>query len=185
MLADLHIKNHENDSALIVVEKAVDILKLKSPDLYLIGAHLYSIKKNMDKICYFYEKIINEFFDSADGHILNFVGYSYLEKNINFDSAYFLISKALDESNDNPFFLDSLAWYYYLVKNYEKAKEVMNKIDLDSVADPIIFEHYGDILAALQKKNESIEWYSKSLKIEQRDDVREKLKKLTETKSKQ
>ena len=179
MLAELYIKNLQNDSAITIIENAVNNLNLKSPDLYLIGAHLFSQKKDIDKIFFFYEKIINEFFESADGHIMNFVGYSYLEKNANLDTAFFLISKALEESADNPFYLDSLAWYYYLIKNYAKAAEVMNKINLTEISDSIIYEHYGDILSALEKKNESIEWYAKSLKIEERDAVKKKLEKLS------
>nr|HPG31348.1 CDC27 family protein [bacterium] len=181
MTANSYYKNKETDSAIELLETGLNTYRqINVPDIYNYLANLYSISNNTDKISECYENIINKFSNFADPHIYNYVGYSYLEKNINFDTAFIYISKAVKAKPENPYYLDSLAWYYYLVKKYEKSLETIKKINFAEFEDPIIFEHYGDILLALNKKNEALEWFKKSVKLKNNTGAQNKILNLRE-----
>ncbi|MBP7654687.1 tetratricopeptide repeat protein [Candidatus Dependentiae bacterium] len=176
MTANVYFKNKDIDSAIILLENGMkNYPVINDPDVFNYIANLYSIKNNVDKVFEYFEKIIINYPNHADPHIYNYVGYSYLEKNVNFDSAFIYISKAVKSKPDNPFYTDSLAWYYFLVKKYEKSLEIIKKINFTEFEDPIIFEHYGDILSALNKKNEAVEWYNKSVLIKNSDTIQQKI----------
>ncbi|HON56230.1 MAG TPA: tetratricopeptide repeat protein [bacterium] len=178
MLATAYSKNKQDTDALNLLERAVKYENLKTPEIYYYLAYLYFSQKNSDMTFHYYEQIIEHFPNYADAHIYNYVGYSYLEKNINFDTAFDFISRAVKEQPDNPYYLDSLGWYYYLTQDYKKSLEIFNKIDLENFQDAVVYEHCGDVLYKLGDYEKSLEWYEKSYNIDKREELKNKIKNL-------
>ena len=57
-------------------------------------------------------------------------------------------SNTIDKSN--PSYMDTYAWILYQLKEYKSAKEWQEKaLRYSDLSDPIMFEHYGDILFQL------------------------------------
>jgi Flp pilus assembly protein TadD len=102
--------------------------------------------------------------DHADA--LNYLGYTYAEAGENLDEAIDLIKRALQIKRDNGYILDSLAWAYYMKGRYPEAHEVMVKAVSKEDDDPIMREHYGDILLKVGKREKAKEQWIRSLELE-------------------
>jgi tetratricopeptide (TPR) repeat protein len=101
--------------------------------------------------------------DPEHADALNFVGYTLADDGRDLPRALELIEKAVAVEPDNPYFLDSLAWVHHRMGQNDRAWEIIRQVVSHPVTDPVIWEHYGDIAAALGKKNEAAEGYKKAL----------------------
>lgn len=91
------------------------------------------------------------------------MGYTLAEENRDLPRALELIEKAVGIEPDNPYFLDSLAWVHYRMGDLDKAWEIIRQAVSQPVGDPVIWEHYGDIAAAMGKKAEAAAAYGKAI----------------------
>ena len=57
-----------------------------------------------------------------DAYILNYLAYSWLERNYKIDEAIKMLEKAYAKENDDPYIIDSIGWAYYLIQDYVKAE---------------------------------------------------------------
>jgi tetratricopeptide (TPR) repeat protein len=77
-------------------------------------------------------------------HVLNYLGYSWIDQGINLDEAMKMIRRAVDQRPDDGYIVDSLGWAYYRIADYENAvKHLERAIDLKP-EDPTINDHLGD-----------------------------------------
>jgi tetratricopeptide (TPR) repeat protein len=77
-------------------------------------------------------------------HVLNYLGYSWIDQGINLDDAMKMIKRAVDQRPDDGYIVDSLGWAYYRIGNFEDAvKNLERAIDLKP-EDPTINDHLGD-----------------------------------------
>jgi Flp pilus assembly protein TadD len=97
---------------------------------------------------------------------LNFVGYTLVEQERDLDEAGRLIRQALMLDPENPYYLDSLAWYLFKTDSREKAWKKIQKEISQIEDDPIIWEHYADIAKSLEKKEQARKGYKKALELD-------------------
>jgi tetratricopeptide (TPR) repeat protein len=77
-------------------------------------------------------------------HVLNYLGYSWIDQGINLDEGMKMIKRAVDQRPDDGYIVDSLGWAYYRIGNYAEAvKNLERAIDLKP-EDPTINDHLGD-----------------------------------------
>jgi tetratricopeptide (TPR) repeat protein len=77
-------------------------------------------------------------------HVLNYLGYSWIDQGINLDEGMKMIKRAVDQRPDDGYIVDSLGWAYFRIGNYEDAvKNLERAIDLKP-EDPTINDHLGD-----------------------------------------
>ena len=77
-------------------------------------------------------------------HVLNYLGYSWIDQGINLDDGMKMIRRAVDQRPDDGYIVDSLGWAYYRIGNFEEAvKKLERAIDLKP-EDPTINDHLGD-----------------------------------------
>lgn len=77
-------------------------------------------------------------------HVLNYLGYSWIDQGINLDDAMKMIKRAVDQRPDDGYIVDSLGWAYFRIGNYDDAvKNLERAIDLKP-EDPTINDHLGD-----------------------------------------
>jgi tetratricopeptide (TPR) repeat protein len=77
-------------------------------------------------------------------HVLNYLGYSWVDQGINLDNGMDMIKRAVQQRPDDGYIVDSLGWAYYRIGNYEEAtKELERAIELKP-EDPTINDHLGD-----------------------------------------
>ncbi|MCW5703367.1 MAG: tetratricopeptide repeat protein [Bradyrhizobium sp.] len=77
-------------------------------------------------------------------HVLNYLGYSWIDQGVNLDEGMKMIKRAVDQRPDDGYIVDSLGWAYYRIGNFEDAvKHLERAIDLKP-EDPTINDHLGD-----------------------------------------
>ena len=85
-----------------------------------------------------------------------------------------MLEKAYDKKKNDPYIIDSIGWAYYLVDDLVKAEQFMNKAIQLMPNDPIVNDHYGDILWKLDRKIQAIYYWKNVLNFE---DTEEDIKK--------
>jgi tetratricopeptide (TPR) repeat protein len=76
--------------------------------------------------------------------VLNYLGYSQLERRENIGAAERLIGEARNLAPESPQITDSLGWARYLQGDVPKAIELLEEAVQNEPADPAIYEHLGD-----------------------------------------
>ena len=101
-------------------------------------------------------------------HVLNYLGYSWIDQGINLDEAMKMIKRAVDQRPDDGYIVDSLGWAYFRIGNYEEAVKTLERaIDLKP-EDPTINDHLGDAYWRVGRTLEAkFQWqHAKDLKPE-------------------
>ena len=81
---------------------------------------------------------------SDQPHVLNYLGYSWIDQGVKLDEGMEMIKKAVQQRPDDGYIVDSLGWAYYRIGNYEEAtKQLERAIELKP-EDPTINDHLGD-----------------------------------------
>lgn len=112
---------------------------------------------------------------------LNYLGYMWAEHDQKLDEARDMIAKAVKAEPKNSAYLDSMAWVLYKLHQPKPALDYeLKSIQLEDEEDATVYDHLGDIYAALGQKDKACEAWTKSLKLEKSDAVEKKL--LSETK---
>jgi len=112
-----------------------------------------------------------------DAQASNYLGYMWAEAGVMLDSARQLIEDALEKDPKNGAYLDSYAWVYYQLGDYEKAHRYMKEAFAHADDDPVMYEHLGDILFKLNDYRSAEAAYRRSLdlKSEEAARIRERL----------
>jgi Flp pilus assembly protein TadD len=63
-----------------------------------------------------------------------------------------MLEKANKKNNNDPYIIDSVGWGYYLTKDYIKAEAYLKRAVMLMPNDPIVNDHYGDVLWQLGRK---------------------------------
>ena len=79
-----------------------------------------------------------------EASVLNYLGYSMIEKKINLAEAMEMVKKAVELKPNDGYIIDSLGWAYYQLGDYEQAVTHIERAVELLPADPIIAEHLGD-----------------------------------------
>ena len=107
-------------------------------------------------------------------HVLNYLGYSWIDQGINLDEGMKMIKRAVEQRPDDGYIVDSLGWAYYRIGNYEDAvKHLERAIDLKP-EDPTINDHLGDAYWKVGRVLEArFQWsHARDLKPEPEDLVK-------------
>ena len=87
--------------------------------------------------------------------VLNYLGYSYIDRNENLDDALKMIEKAAAERPDDGAIIDSLGWGLYRLGRYDEAVTQMeHAVELMPV-DAVVNDHLGDVYWAVGRTREA------------------------------
>ena len=112
--------------------------------------------------------------------VLNYLGYSLVEKHEDLDEALAMIEKATKAEPEDGYITDSLGWVLYQLGRYQEAvKPMLRAVEL-TPDDPIINDHLGDVLWMVGRKREAEFQWRRALSFGPAEDldmdrVREKL----------
>ena len=109
--------------------------------------------------------------------VLNYLGYSWIEQDINLDQAKKLILKAVNLKPRDPYITDSLGWAYYNLKEYKKAVEELERAVSLKPTDPIINDHLGDAYLKVNRELEALYQWEKAIQFNPEKDLRIKIEK--------
>ncbi|MEE8295021.1 MAG: tetratricopeptide repeat protein [Sphingomonadales bacterium] len=115
-------------------------------------------------------------YQPEDPDILNYLGYSWIDRGENLETGRAMIEKAVAKRPDNGFILDSLGWAQYLMGEYEEAVENLERAVSLEPGDPILNDHLGDAYWRVGREREARFQWNHALRLEPEQDVLDKLK---------
>lgn len=77
--------------------------------------------------------------------VLNYLGYSLVEKKIKLDEALSMIERAVAARPDSGYIVDSLGWILFRLGRYDEAVGHMERATELMPIDPIVNDHLGDV----------------------------------------
>jgi hypothetical protein len=166
-IANFYKNSKEFDQAIkyysLIINSLTENTKIKSDLLYRRGASYERLKdySNADKDL-LYSLEINT--DSA--YVLNYLAYSWLERDYKIDEAIIMLEEAYALENDDPYIIDSIGWAYYLINDFIKAEIFLKRAVELMPEDPIVNSHYGDTLWRLDRKIQARYFWSMVLEME-------------------
>ena len=106
-----------------------------------------------------------------DAYVLNYLAYSWLEREHKIDTALKMLEKAYAARSNDPYIIDSIGWAYYLVDEYERAENFLKRAVELMPQDPIVNDHYGDILWQLDRKIQARYFWQSVLNLDETEDA--------------
>ena len=103
-------------------------------------------------------------------HVLNYLAYSWLERNYKIETAIEMLEQAYAQRENSPYIIDSIGWAYYLTGKYVEAEKLLRKAVQIMPLDPIVNDHYGDILWKLGRKTQANYFWKNVLTFEDTED---------------
>ena len=76
--------------------------------------------------------------------VMNYLGYSWVDMNMNLDQAMDPIRKAVDLRPGDGYIVDSLGWAYYKLGKFEDAVRELERAVALKPDDPVLNDHLGD-----------------------------------------
>ena len=114
--------------------------------------------------------------NSEDAYVLNYLAYSWLERDYQIDEAMKMLEKAYALRSNDPYIIDSIGWAYYLIDNYVEAEKYLKRAVELMPDDPIVNDHYGDILWKLNLKIQARYFWNSVLNFDDtEEDIRKKI----------
>ncbi|MCX5497494.1 tetratricopeptide repeat protein [Kaistia dalseonensis] len=87
--------------------------------------------------------------------LLNYLGYSYVDRGINLDRAMDMIKQAVDLKPNDGYIVDSLGWAYYRTGKYDEAVGQLERAISLKPDDSTINDHLGDAYWKVGRKLEA------------------------------
>ena len=166
-LANFYKNSKKYDEAIRYYTKIIDTLekdeKIKSDLLYRRGGSYERAGK--------YEMADKDLLHSLkinpdDAYVLNYLAYSWLERNYQIDKAIEMLEIAYEARSDDPYIIDSIGWAYFLIDEYTKAEKFLKRAVELMPDDPIVNDHYGDILWKLNRKVQARYFWKNVIQME-------------------
>ena len=104
-----------------------------------------------------WQKAEIDFLDSlkanpSQAYVINYLAYSWIEKGIKIEKSLKMLEKANELKSNDGYITDSLGWALYKLKRYDKAEIYLQKAVQLMPSDPIVNDHFADILWMNGKK---------------------------------
>jgi tetratricopeptide (TPR) repeat protein len=94
-------------------------------------------------------------FDPQQALVLNYLGYSLIDRGMNLTEAMGMVKKAVELKPNDGYIVDSLGWAHYKLGEYDEAVKNLERAVELKPADPIIGDHLGDCYWRVGRKLEA------------------------------
>jgi len=107
--------------------------------------------------------------------VLNYLGYSWVEKGINLARAEKMIQTAVKKRPTDGYIIDSLGWIYYQLGKFDQAVDELERAVELRPQDPVINDHLGDAYWRVGRKLEASFQWKKAIDQKPEQDVIDKI----------
>jgi len=170
-VANFYKNSKKYEKAIDYYSKIISSLKdtsdIKSDLLYRRGGsyeRLGEYKKSDEDLLYSLR------INPDDAYVLNYLAYSWLERDYKIDEAFQMLEKAYASKSNDPYIIDSIGWAYYLIDDYIEAEKFLKRAVELMPEDPTVNNHYGDILWKLNRKIQARYFWNNVLKFDDTDE---------------
>jgi tetratricopeptide (TPR) repeat protein len=180
-LACSKMKDHTNAlrflTAAEIIARAKETNRLNDEFFFHLGA-AYERNHQFKEAETYFRKCLELSPDFPEA--LNYLGYMWADRGENLKEAHELIEKAVKLEPKNAAFLDSLGWVLFrLDQPHDALKWLQKAIEHAEEPDATLFDHLGDIFAALKKQDQAREAWQKAYALEPSDQIQRKLNAIT------
>lgn len=174
-LGNLYRNNEEFAAAAETYDAAIALLDKPDRDnwtVYYYRGIAYERTKQWDKAEQDFRKALE--FEPDQPMVLNYLGYSMVDKNINLTEAIAMVRKAVELKPNDGYIVDSLGWAHFRLGDYEEAVKHLERAVELKPADPVIADHLGDAYWRVGRQLEArFQWqHAKDNKPEPEDLIR-------------
>ena len=155
-LGDTLRQNERFVDAIAAYDSAVALIDKPLPDHWVVfyaRGICHERQKTWDKAEADFRKALELSPDQPQ--VLNYLGYSYLEKNTNLDEAMSMIERAAKARPEEGAIIDSLGWALYRLGRYPEAEVQMERAIQLMPVDPVVNDHLGDVYWAVGRRREA------------------------------
>lgn len=144
-LGDILRERREFGEAILYYSQAIDLNKSSGrQDWFAFFARGVSHEQSKD-----WPKAESDFLQALtlspdEPSVLNYLGYSWIDRGMRVDEAKGLIEKAVEQRPEDGFIIDSLGWVNYLTGDYAEAVRLLEKAVRIEPDDVTINHHLGD-----------------------------------------
>lgn len=103
--------------------------------------------------------------------VMNYLGYSWVDKNMNLEEALEMIQKAVELRPSDGYIVDSLGWAYYKLGRFEDAVRELERAVSLRPEDPVLNDHLGDAYWRVGRRLEATFQWSYARDLEPEPDV--------------
>ncbi|PIU56284.1 MAG: hypothetical protein COS89_06165, partial [Deltaproteobacteria bacterium CG07_land_8_20_14_0_80_38_7] len=157
-----------NIEAIEILKKGKRVLRKNENIVFLLGI-LYEKTKDRENAFSAMQAVLE--INPSNPSALNYVGYSLLEKNKDFEKAKQMIQQASQLRPNDGYITDSLGWVFFKEGNNEEALKYLFKANLLSPNEPTILEHIGDVYFKINQQDKALEYYQKAIDSFQNKDI--------------
>jgi tetratricopeptide (TPR) repeat protein len=159
-----------------VIARATETNRWDAPFLFQLGACQERLKHFAEAEKYFEQALE---IDPDYSEAMNYLGYMWAEQGRNLERARQLLARAIELEPKNGAYWDSLAWVYHQLKKDRQALEHQQRaLKFTTDPDSTLYDHLGDIHAALHEWDKAVEAWRKALELEPGDAVKQKLERV-------
>ena len=166
-LANFYKRSKDYETAIKYYSKVIENLdeksEIKSDLLYRRGG---SYERSGDYLNADKDLLESLNINPNDAYVLNYLAYSWLERNYKIEEAMRMLKTAYEAENEDPYIIDSIGWAYYMIDDYQEAEKYLKRAVVMMPDDPIVNDHYGDILWKLNRKIQARYFWKNVLKME-------------------
>jgi tetratricopeptide (TPR) repeat protein len=108
--------------------------------------------------------------------VLNYLGYSLVDMNLNLDEGLNMIKKAVDAKPDDGYIVDSLGWAYFRMGKFDDSVTELERAVQLRAGDATINDHLGDAYWRVGRKLEAVYQWNRALISEGEDINKERVK---------
>lgn len=112
--------------------------------------------------------------------VLNYLGYSWIEKGLHLDRAQKMIEEAVRQRPRDGYIVDSLGWVLYRLGDYDKAVPHLERAVELQPSDPVINDHLGDAYWKVGRNREARFQWKRAKSLDPTQEVLELLEKKLE-----
>ena len=178
-LGRLYAKQNNQLKAISLYKEA---LTMSVENKYLLGEYLSHFYMGVA-----YDKIENwelaeknlllaKKIDNKDPLLINYLAYSWIEKNKNLQESITMLKDVLKDSPTNANILDSYAWGLFKTKDYKNALIFAKKANNINPYDSQLNSHLGDIYYANGNKKQAIYYWKSALNLTSEEFMQNELK---------
>ncbi len=130
--------------------------------IYSILGETYNRIKKHEKSDEAYNNVLK--LDPTNDGVANNYSYYLALRNQKLDYAAEIAAKVVERNPTNSTFLDTYGWVLYIKKDFEKAKQYLEKAyQFNGGKSGVIAEHYGDVLFKVGEKDKAMEIWKKAI----------------------
>jgi tetratricopeptide (TPR) repeat protein len=175
-LGDIFRRHKRWDEAVVAYDRALSAPEAARPDQWVVfysrGIALERSGKWVRAESDFLHALQLE---PDEPHVLNYLGYSWVEQGVNVEKARQMIEKAVAQLPKDGYIIDSLGWAFFRSGDYAKAVEVLDHAVELHPEDAAINDHLGDALWKVGREEEARFQWQRALISDPEPDLKQEI----------